>query len=139
MVSLIVTLVSFSPTLIGPGVSVQLATWDASSWREGAACIDANTDVFFPIGSTKDALAKTIKAKRYCAVCPVSSFCLEFALWTAQDYGVWGGLTEDERRRERRSRRAAARKLRAAQAVEEVAEFEGDDFVDELDDYEASA
>jgi WhiB family transcriptional regulator, redox-sensing transcriptional regulator len=137
--------VSFSPTLIGPGVSVQLATWDASSWREGAACHDANTDLFFPIGSTKDAVAKTIKAKRYCAVCPVRLYCLEFALWTAQDYGVWGGLTEDERRRERRNRRAAARKLRAAQVVADAMEVEGDDDrLDELDDdllddYEASA
>ena len=77
----------------------------AQSWREQAQCDGEDTDLWFPPG-TGDA---DPYAKATCDVCPVSRDCLEFALATGQQ-GVWGGLTEDERKaeRRRRQRRGAA-------------------------------
>jgi WhiB family redox-sensing transcriptional regulator len=54
--------------------------------------------LFFPISSTGQALAQITEAKKLCVRCPVRKACLGFALTTRQDYGIWGGLTEDERR-----------------------------------------
>jgi WhiB family transcriptional regulator, redox-sensing transcriptional regulator len=93
--------------------SVRPATWNDLAWRQDAACISVDTETFFPIGLTGQALDQTLMAKRVCASCPVSDCCLEFALRTNQDHGVWGGRTEEERRTIRRSRRAAARKAAA--------------------------
>ncbi|MET9497425.1 WhiB family transcriptional regulator [Streptomyces sp. NPDC006552] len=73
-------------------------------WRDRAACRDEYPDLFFPIGATAAALAQTEEAKRVCQGCPVSVQCLRWALETGQEHGVWGGLTEDERRRLRRRR-----------------------------------
>ena len=76
-----------------------------TAWRQEAACRDLDTSLFFP-ASDEDAGP----AKAVCATCPVRELCLEFALITRQDDGVWGGLDETERRRLRRRRREAARK-----------------------------
>jgi WhiB family redox-sensing transcriptional regulator len=81
-------------------------------WRAHAACRDADVNTFFP---TTDEEAEPAKA--ICATCPVRLECLEFALATRQEDGVWGGLTETERRRVRRRRQAAARAARAAAAA----------------------
>ena len=94
--------------------SIVDATWNNLDWRLRSACTDVDTNLFFPVGLTGDAIDQTNLAKAICRECPVQTQCLEFALRTMQDYGVWGGRTEDERRAIRRSRRAAAR--RAAQA-----------------------
>lgn len=94
--------------------SIVDATWNNLDWRLRSSCIDVDTNLFFPVGLTGDAIEQTNLAKAICRECPVQSQCLEFALRTSQDYGVWGGRAEDERRAIRRSRRAAAR--RAAQA-----------------------
>ncbi|HEX2274173.1 MAG TPA: WhiB family transcriptional regulator [Acidimicrobiales bacterium] len=80
-------------------------------WRAQAACRDADVNIFFP---TTDEEAEPARA--ICATCPVRMECLEFALSTRQEDGVWGGLTEIERRRLRRRRQAAARAARAAAA-----------------------
>lgn len=96
-----------------PSGSVRPATWNDLAWRQDAACVAVATETFFPIGLTGQALDQTRMAKRVCASCPVSNCCLEFALRTNQDHGVWGGRTEEERRTIRRSRRAAARKATA--------------------------
>lgn len=71
---------------------------DEEDWRHKAACQGEETDAFFPLGSSLEALMETRWAKAVCARCPVRSECLEFALATDQRYGVWGGLSEDERR-----------------------------------------
>jgi WhiB family transcriptional regulator, redox-sensing transcriptional regulator len=63
--------------------------------------------LFFPAGSAGPALAQVAEAKAVCARCPVRQASLRFALSTGQDYGIRGGLTEDERRNPRRRRRAA--------------------------------
>ena len=80
-------------------------TYDPNDWRLDAACRDLDTAIFFP--ETEEAVAA---AKAVCAACPVREACLEFALITRQDDGVWGGLEENERRRVRRRRQEAARK-----------------------------
>jgi WhiB family redox-sensing transcriptional regulator len=58
--------------------------------------------LFFPIGTTGLALDQIDAAKQVCTECPVMDQCLEFALATNQEAGVWGGTTEDERRRLRK-------------------------------------
>ncbi len=75
-----------------------------TAWRDEAACRGLDTDVFFPLTDEEAEEAKAI-----CASCSVREECLEFALLTRQDDGVWGGLTEAERRRLRRRRREQAR------------------------------
>ena len=72
-------------------------------WRRRAACQDADPDLFFPIGPAGPALAQVTEAKTICGRCPVREACLSFALRTGQDEGIWGGLTSDERRRQRAS------------------------------------
>ena len=73
-------------------------------WREDAACRDEDTNIFFPLNDDAAGPALAI-----CAQCPVRAQCLEWALATRQDDGIWGGLTENERRVVRRKRRAATR------------------------------
>lgn len=73
-----------------------------TNWRHKAACRDEDPDLFFPIGVTGPALEQVERAKVICARCEVCDQCLEWALDTGQDVGVWGGKTEDERRSLRR-------------------------------------
>jgi len=76
--------------------------WDAESWRARASGRDTRPEVVFPVGTTGAALDQIASAKRVCGACPVTSECLEFALATNQEAGVWGGYTEEERRRMRK-------------------------------------
>lgn len=87
------------------------ADWDENSWREHAACRDSAPELFFPIGATGLALAQIDAAKAVCDRCTVRAECLEFALETNQEAGVWGGTSEDERRHLRRDW-VAGRRLR---------------------------
>jgi WhiB family redox-sensing transcriptional regulator len=69
------------------------------AWRESAACRRADPELFFPIGSGGAAAAAEIQqAKAVCARCLVRRPCLAYALVTGQQYGIWGGLDENERR-----------------------------------------
>ena len=72
------------------------------TWREHAACRDLDTNLFFPPGDGPGSTERIEQAKAVCAGCSVRTECLSFALSTRQDSGVWGGMTEDERRRHRR-------------------------------------
>ncbi len=78
-------------------------------WRSQAACVDEDPELFFPVGTTGPAIEQAEEAKRVCARCEVREPCLEFAIATNQDAGVWGGLTEDERRSLRRARQRRRR------------------------------
>jgi WhiB family redox-sensing transcriptional regulator len=80
-----------------------------SLWRERAACRTTDPDLFFPIGITGLAIDHIAAAKAVCARCPSQDPCLEYALQTNQDSGIWGGASEEERRIIRRARRQAAR------------------------------
>src|SRR6478736_3887197 len=81
-------------------------------WRDRAACLDADPELFFPIGNTGPAILQIEEAKAVCRTCPVIDTCLKWALETGQDAGVWGGLSEDERRAlKRRNARAGRARL----------------------------
>jgi WhiB family transcriptional regulator, redox-sensing transcriptional regulator len=73
------------------------------SWRDDAACRDADPDLFFPIGKAGPALSQIDQAKRICRTCPVRRPCLAWALENGVGAGVWGGATEEERRVLRRT------------------------------------
>jgi WhiB family transcriptional regulator, redox-sensing transcriptional regulator len=77
-------------------------------WRAVAACREADPDLFFPVGTTGAALRQIEAAKTVCRACPSLDACLEFALDTGQDAGVWGATSEEERRAIRRARRRRA-------------------------------
>lgn len=72
-------------------------------WRRIAHCRDTSPDLFFPVGTTGPALEQIAMAKAVCESCPSLTPCLEFALMTNQDTGVWGGTSEDERRKLRKT------------------------------------
>jgi WhiB family redox-sensing transcriptional regulator len=79
-------------------------------WRHRAICRDEDPELFFPFGNTGPALLQIEQAKAVCRRCPVIQECLAWALESGQDAGVWGGLSEDERRAlKRRNARARAR------------------------------
>ncbi|MGH3922228.1 MAG: WhiB family transcriptional regulator [Pseudonocardiaceae bacterium] len=75
-----------------------------SGWRAQAACLEEDPELFFPVGVTGRALDQIEQAKAVCQRCPVVGACLEWALETNQQDGVWGGLSEDQRRTLRRRR-----------------------------------
>lgn len=79
------------------------------SWRSRAICRDTDPDLFFPVGTTGHALVQIDRAKQVCSECPVRVECLEFALETNQDSGIWGGTSEEERRALRRQMAARSR------------------------------
>ncbi|TDT17739.1 transcription factor WhiB [Ilumatobacter fluminis] len=81
-------------------------------WRDHALCRDTDPELFFPVGTTGQALVSQDHAKQVCQECTVQQECLDYALDTNQDSGIWGGLTEEERRSIRRQRAAAARAAR---------------------------
>ena len=66
-------------------------------WQERALCAQTDPEAFFPEkgGSTRE-------AKRICTTCAVRSECLEYALGNDERFGIWGGLSERERRRLKR-------------------------------------
>ncbi len=67
-------------------------------WRDFAACRDTDPDLFFPVGTSGPAVDQIVAAKSVCGECDAQEPCLEFALATNQDSGVWGGTSEEERR-----------------------------------------
>ena len=85
-------------------------------WVDRAKCREEDPELFFPIGSTGPAAVQAEVAKTVCMECSVRDECLEWALTTGQDSGVWGGLAEEERRAIRRSRRRQARTAAASMA-----------------------
>jgi WhiB family transcriptional regulator, redox-sensing transcriptional regulator len=69
-----------------------------ATWRDKAACHDADPELFFPIGTTGPALVQIGEAKRICRACPAQAPCLAWALENGVADGIWGGTTHDERR-----------------------------------------
>jgi len=69
-----------------------------SDWRHLSACRDEDPELFFPIGTSGPALLQVEQAKAVCRRCSVTDECLQWALDSGQDAGVWGGMSEEERR-----------------------------------------
>jgi WhiB family redox-sensing transcriptional regulator len=84
-------------------------------WRHSAVCREEDPELFFPIGNTGPALLQVEEAKAVCRACPVMEHCLQWVLESGPEEGVWGGLSEDERRLMRR--RAARRRLQTERAA----------------------
>jgi|GEM_PF-70733 len=76
----------------------------AVDWRDTAACSEYDPELFFPVGNTGRALLQIEEAKAVCRRCPVMDQCLQWALESGEDYGIWGGLSETERRALKRRR-----------------------------------
>ncbi|TDW77349.1 transcription factor WhiB [Kribbella pratensis] len=72
-------------------------------WQHRAACAAEDPELFFPVGTTGPALLQIETAKQVCRRCEVVDVCLNWALRSGQDAGIWGGLDELERRTLRRS------------------------------------
>ena len=83
---------------VGTGIASGLALDDELpaelAWQERALCAQTDPEAFFPEkgGSTRE-------AKRVCLACEVRAECLEYALANDERFGIWGGLSERERRR----------------------------------------
>ena len=86
--------------------------FDDRSWRRLAACRGDGPDAWFPVGTTGDAVAQIAATKAVCHRCPVRLACLQYALVSHQEDGVWGGYSEEERREMRRRWRRLGRPLR---------------------------
>ena len=67
------------------------------TWRDRAACLDENPELFFPTGNADPAFRQIEQAKVVCRRCEVVQTCLRWAIDSLQDAGVWGGLSQDER------------------------------------------
>src|SRR5712691_11157913 len=78
-------------------------------WQEQANCLGVDPDLFFP-----ERGASTREAKSVCRGCEVRAECLEYALRHGEKFGIWGGLSERERRRVRRQRALERRKAVSA-------------------------
>jgi WhiB family transcriptional regulator, redox-sensing transcriptional regulator len=78
-------------------------------WQERANCLGVDPDLFFP-----ERGASTKEAKSVCGGCEVRMECLEYALRHGEKFGIWGGMSERERRRIRRQRALARRGLASA-------------------------
>lgn len=79
---------------------------DELSWQDYANCRGADADLFFP-----ERGASTRKAKAICRACEVRGECLDYALENGEKFGIWGGMSERERRRVRRDRMVAVRRV----------------------------
>ncbi|PZH04254.1 WhiB family transcriptional regulator [Streptomyces sp. NTH33] len=69
-----------------------------NAWQDRALCAQTGADFFFP-----EPGSSVREAKRICGMCEMRSACLEYALENDERFGVWGGLSEQERRTLRRA------------------------------------
>ncbi|MBW3573975.1 MAG: WhiB family transcriptional regulator [Actinobacteria bacterium] len=77
---------------------------DELSWQRLANCLGVDPDLFFP-----ERGASTREAKEVCKGCVVRNECLDYALANGEKFGIWGGMSERERRRVRRARAGGQR------------------------------
>lgn len=102
-----------APAVTAPAIDLRDMSWQ---WQQHAACAGEDVNLFFGFDreNAREKGTREAKAKAICFGCPVRVECLEFALDNGEQYGIWGGLTEDERvllrrRSTRRRRRWKAR------------------------------
>ena len=69
-----------------------------ADWRHQASCVGVDLELFFPLGEGGSTRNQVKQAKAICASCPVNRACLDFALRTGLEFGIFGGQTESERR-----------------------------------------
>lgn len=77
-----------------------------NEWKQQGACRGVSPNVFFPEkGKGNDYDTKVKEAKAYCQDCKVRTQCLNFAITTGQEDGVWGGTSPEERKKIKRLRK----------------------------------
>ena len=86
-------------TITGPNNRAWLNDHEEVQWQQRANCMGVDPDLFFP-----ERGASTREAKEVCRGCVVQEDCLEYALANGEKFGIWGGMSERERRRIRRAR-----------------------------------
>src|ERR1700712_1536412 len=91
-------------------------------WRDKAACLTADPELFFPVGNTGPAVDQIDKAKAVCARCSVTEMCLQYALETSQDSGVW---VRGRPQRRRAPRSQAPRRSRPPRFLADTAQQHG--------------
>ncbi|MEO3809870.1 WhiB family transcriptional regulator [Sphaerisporangium sp. B11E5] len=79
-------------------MAFQSSVLPAVSWLRRAACRTEDPELFFPISATGPGQVQQDQAKAVCGRCPVRLACLDYALATGQEHGIWGGTDPDERR-----------------------------------------
>ena len=81
-------------------------------WRDKAECRKYDPEIFFPErhGKIDNRDAQVKEAKAICAKCEVTAECLEYAIERDERFGIWGGLTVDERAEVKRRRNAELRR-----------------------------
>ncbi len=78
-----------------------LARFDGENWQQDAACVGDAAPMFYPPMRTERKAvrqAREARAKAVCATCSVRQPCLDYALANDERYGIWGGMTDVERR-----------------------------------------
>lgn len=88
-------------------VDINPSALDELEWRESAACLPYPAVLFFGMDDNESAAerrAREDEAKAICAECVVRAECLQYALEMREPYGIWGGLTELERKARLRGR-----------------------------------
>ena len=86
----------------GEVLELAVRPFEPATWRDRAACVGAEREVFFPTQGED-----VRRAKAVCAACPVRADCLDYAMRWDIRYGIWGGLSEKQRRRLRHEVRAS--------------------------------
>lgn len=71
------------------------------NWRASGACSSEDPELFFPEGRSAPAVLQAARAKAVCLRCPVMDACYQAHLATGDEWGVWGGTTEDDRKLQR--------------------------------------
>jgi WhiB family transcriptional regulator, redox-sensing transcriptional regulator len=74
------------------------ARGDSADWRDSATCRHHDPELFFPEGTVGPAQRQAEQAKQVCRACPVRTPCLDFALRLGLAFGIWGGVSGEERR-----------------------------------------
>jgi WhiB family redox-sensing transcriptional regulator len=90
------TRVAREPGLGGATIAIAELDLIDQDWRAHALCGAVDPELFFAVGALEHRLAKSI-----CRDCPVRRECLDYAISAPMNHGIWGGLTERERRRHR--------------------------------------
>lgn len=101
-------------------MQIELTSEPQANWQDQANCLGVDPDLFFP-----EQGESTLAAREVCRGCVVRMDCLEYALVNGEKFGIWGGLSERERRRLRRGRAQAAR-LGSAAASQHAEIFDAD-------------
>jgi WhiB family transcriptional regulator, redox-sensing transcriptional regulator len=86
---------------IGDDLALMSTVIQDAGWREQAACVPYPAVLFFGLDDSEspgERRERETRAKRICATCSVRGECLDYALRTREAYGIWGGLTELERK-----------------------------------------